>query len=155
MNGRSVPVAMIGVGVAGVVWLVARECQGRGAGDRAADRRGEGADDEAPYLFAEYDWAGESANGYTPGLAYGEADLLRGLVRAEAGSGPPSMGARLQHLRNSASRQIRRSTSVGQERLRYWLQANPLLLGAAAAVIGAAVGSALSETNTRSDPPRR
>ena len=148
MNPRSVPVAMIGVGVAGLVWLVARECQGRDAPERAGNRHADDADDDAPYLFAEYDRAGESANGYTPGLAYGEADLLRGLVRAEPDSSPPSVGARFHRLKDSAGRQIRRKASVGQDRLRYWLQANPLLLGAAAAVLGAAVGSALNDVGT-------
>jgi len=150
MNRDSVPVAMIGVGVAGVAWMAVRGCQARFAASRPADRQGDAGgerDDDTPYLFAEYDRTGESANGYTPGLAYGEADLLRGLVRPEDRQ---SVRRRLHHFKDSASRQIRRSAWVGQERLRYWVDSNPLLFGAAAAVFGAAIGSALVERHDSS-----
>jgi hypothetical protein len=151
-----VQTTMIGLGIVGLAWLAL----GRSA-DRAyrpdrpgrqqreeengADAAGGPTDRDEPSSAWPLDhaWTGESANGYSPGLSYGEADLLRGLVRAESDLERESIRSRLRQYWHSASRQMRRSAWTGQDRIRYWLEANPLLIGAAAAVIGAAVGSAI------------
>jgi hypothetical protein len=78
-------------------------------------------------------------------------DTRRSLVndRDEYGRGDRTFGS--QSLANEAGAQVRRATRRAQNGLQRLMQTNPLAVGVAAAVVGAAVGLALPETQTENE----
>jgi hypothetical protein len=156
-----IPAAMVGIGVVGLAWLVfGGKTRSRKHSDEwghspaaAAELGPDYANDDVVFDPRLYGWIRETANGYTPGLASGQTDALLGLV----GSGAAQHGsvpARVRHSWHSANRFVRHRVWIAQVRFHDWVQGNPLLVGAAAAVIGAAVGSALIERERQSETER-
>jgi hypothetical protein len=153
-----IPALMIGVGVA---WLLADRARhqdsGRryrsssrsqdwrrygayGAGDRAnrsqnvSGGTGVDFDDDTEYGYAEY------GSNY----AYGDD-------RYDSGRGMRRMTERASGMADNARSTLRRSTRGAQNGLQRLLRENPLLVGAAAIVAGAAVGAALPETERENE----
>jgi hypothetical protein len=148
-----IPAAMVGIGVVGLAWLAVDAARRRSQQDRVSDRSqvsgrtgGEGLNGGAPLLPIDYTWNGEPASGYTPGLAYGGGDPLRGLLRSNRNS----FSARVDRWLRGVSRTIRQESWRSQDRVQYWFGTNPLLAGAIAAVLGGVMASALTEAERRS-----
>lgn len=127
-----IPALMIGVGVA---WLLVDRTRNQDNGSRfrttgrAQDWRRGAVDDDAGYGYAEY------GSNY----AYDSS-------RAASPSGMQRVSERAADIADSARTTLRRSTREAQNGFQRLLRDNPLLVGAAAIVAGAAVGAALPET---------
>ncbi len=152
-----IPALMIGIGVC---WLLVdrtrNQDSGRdyrrsrsqdwrrygayGAGDRSYRSQnvtggtGVDLDDDTEYGYAEY------GSNY----AYGEG-------RYDSGTGMRRMGERASGMADNARNTLRRSTRGAQNGFQRLLRDNPLLVGAAAIVAGAAVGAALPETERENE----
>lgn len=163
MNGNDlranpIPATMVGIGVVGLAWLVfSGKKSSRKQSDEwerspaaAAALGPDYASDDVAFDPRQYGWIRETANGYTPGLAFGETDALLGLVGSRAAQ-HGSILARARHYWHSANRLVRRRAWNAQARFHDWLKVNPLLVGAAAALVGAAIESALIERERQSE----
>lgn len=149
-----IPALMIGVGVA---WLLVDRTRHQDSGQRyrsssrsqdwrryGSDRSyrsqnvpggtGVGFDDDTDYGYAEY------GSNY----AYGDD-------RDDSGRGMRRMTERASGMADNARSTLRRSTRGAQNGLQRLLRDNPLLVGAAAIVAGAAVGAALPETERENE----
>jgi ElaB/YqjD/DUF883 family membrane-anchored ribosome-binding protein len=133
-----IPALMIGAGVA---WLLMEHGRHHASDRGYARDRGLGArprvgpiDEDAVYGYGEY------GSGYTD-----EPD------RGGYGEGVRRMGERAADIAGSARSTLRRSTRGAQNGIQRLLRDNPLLVGAAAIVAGAAVGAALPETDRENE----
>jgi Protein of unknown function (DUF3618) len=148
LRANPVPTAMVGIGIVGLAWLAfgGRDARARG---RYAGRRSIGeyyADDD---YYRGTRWRGETAESYTPGLSYSETGEGSGRWSGrESGRGGDSSAitSRATEYASEAGRAARQTTRRAQNQLQRLLNENPLMVGAAAAVVGAAVGMALPET---------
>lgn len=144
---NAIPAAMIGVGV---VWLLVDRLRGNGRDDDYREYR-------SPYRTPRYyesdDYYRSGATGYAAESSdYGEyggypdrssaRNLSEGFNRATSRAGEAA-----SHARERAVRTGRRTRNQFQR----LLHDNPLLVGAAALMLGAAVGMALPETERENE----
>ena len=131
-----IPALMIGIGVAWLLVDRTRQDSGSRYSDtrRTRDWRRVDLDDDAGYGYAEY------------GSDYA-SDRSRGASR----SGVQRVSERAADMAGTARTTLRRSTREAQNGFQRLLRTNPLLVGAAAIVAGAAVGAALPETERENE----
>jgi hypothetical protein len=150
VRDNPVPAAMIGIGAA---WLFMKgRSESRGYGNGGSYRDEYGRD-----YTGRYDWrtrtGGANVRDYGAEGVLGEADL-------DAGSG--SVGERVsEKVSDAASRaseyvndaryRARRTTRRAQNSFDRVMRENPLALGAAATLIGAAIGMTLPATETENE----
>ncbi len=145
------PAIMIGIGVAGLLWLTMRDRDGhadsrRGRYRTRYERRpmsgyAAGYADEDDYRARG--WRGESASGSSPGMTYRE-DTGSGLRGAEFDA--ERMASQAREYADDTRRAVRQTTRRAKNGLQRMLHENPLMVGAAAATIGAVIGMALPES---------
>jgi Protein of unknown function (DUF3618) len=152
-----IPTAMVGIGIAGAVWLATAGREGRSRRSRRAHRAGY-SDDWGPQSYGYERFGGNyprGSAGESPDLAYGSARFEPDAARERRLTNqrtPQSDDWR--RLGSSGSSHLRTMGSVGATRgyraaqtyvQRAWY-GNPLLVGAASAVLGAIVGLGIPET---------
>jgi hypothetical protein len=150
VQANPIPTAMVGVGLVGLAWLVlgGRDSRSRarrqGFANRFEDervgRRYDGRDDYYRGTAAvrpEY----ESAAAYTPGPSYGEGQP--GRVR--------DLASKTGEYARQAGWKARQQTRRAQTQLQRAITQNPLLVGAAAAALGVAIGLAIPETEQENE----
>jgi hypothetical protein len=161
-QAHPMPAAMVGIGMIGLAWLALGACQRASARGSLARVRSQGMtgtgdelNDESLFLPFDYPWTGESAGGYTPGLADDGGDPLEGLLRSDR----RGFRFRVEDSLHAAQRLIRQGSWHARYRFHRWLETNPLLVGAAAAVIGGVVSTVLTHSDSSdrrlSSTPRR
>src|SRR5215217_4862023 len=145
VRANPLPTAMIGIGVAGLAWLAMggneprryRSHSRRGSQDwnrRFADDR-----QRSRGSYSGYGTAG----GYTPGLAYSESDNYFAETAAnERWAERSAPGVDTADITRGA----RETAARAQQTARRTWDSNPLLVGAASALLGAIVGLAIPET---------
>jgi len=136
-----IPALMIGAGVA---WLIMDRYRGNGDPYTSRDR-----------------WRGTSnrygyGGGYAP--SYGQSNIDADSTRYGLGFGDtehadagPGLTDRARETMNQARYATQRTTRRAQSQLQRMLKENPLLVGAAAVVVGAAIGAALPETERENE----
>jgi len=144
VRANPMPTAMIGIGVAGLAWLAFGGNQPRRYRAHLArrpqdwnrrfeeDRQGRGYSDYSRY---------GTASGYTPGLAYEETDSY---YRDSASD--TRWSGRSSQVNPDLTGAARDSAARAQQTARRAWNDNPLLIGAASALLGAIVGLAVPET---------
>ena len=140
-----VPAAMIGIGAA---WLLMK---GRSEGGRYDSARSRyGTDHNRSAEYGGYDWKTRTAAG--TGEAY---DSLRGRSAVEAGTGLSELGSdaasRASEYAAEVRQVARRTTRRAQNSFDRVLRDNPLALGAAATLVGAAIGMSLPATEAENE----
>ncbi len=178
-RANPIPTAMVGIGLAGLAWLAfggrdARSSGYRAPGQTARDWRRLGPYDEADRFYrsgsarashgapgvdarsAAFGDAGFGEATYPGQGGYEEAAAYRSdFAGGSAGSSWTSEGAdQLSGMADAAADYGRRARRTGQDATRKvqraW-QENPLLLGAASAVLGLMVGMAVPETEIENE----
>jgi hypothetical protein len=149
VRANPIPTAMVGIGLAGLAWLA---FGGRDADEsrRRSSRRYRrdwrvgsryGTDDYYRGTGASY----RTGYGYESANAYGVSDdAPQGVQSGSNWTGDVS--ARASHVAGDVSRRARATTAQTRTRMQQTWNENPLLVGAAAAAIGAIVGLAIPET---------
>ena len=167
VRANPIPTAMVGIGIAGLVWLFKGGNEARGYQRNRSRRSSQDwrRFDEQP----QRDYGGgsrysgyETAGGYTPELAYSETDTSYRGTSADVGSdaswesrrgyASESAGAYDSESRRSyssadMSARTRNVATRAQSTARRTWNENPLVVGAASAVLGAVVGLAVPETD--------
>jgi len=156
VRANPIPTAMVGIGVAGLVWLAvgANDSQRR---ERVRYRRSSqdwgsrfDQDRQRDYAAGRNDGDYGTAAGYTPGLSYAERDTY--YRETPAGTG---WGAAPASSVSSAADQVTASARHAAERAQYTARrtwdTNPLFVGAASAVLGAVIGLAVPETERENE----
>jgi len=130
-RANAIPTAMVGIGLAGAAWLAfggQRPAQSRyGSNERYYARRGRSYGDESDQYFADVDFPGRASNrsrGYSTG------------VRRET---------------ETTGEYARETIGRAQGQLRQTWERNPLLIGAAAGLLGAVIGSLVPETDSENE----
>jgi ElaB/YqjD/DUF883 family membrane-anchored ribosome-binding protein len=132
-RGNPIPAALIGIGAA---WLVMNQWRSsdqsrRYSANRSRARdlydRGAGQYEPSTYDRGEYEWS------------------------PATGSNRETWTEQAQNLASEAGDRARTATRRAQNGLQHLMDRNPLLVGAAAVAIGAAIGYALPETQTEND----
>jgi ElaB/YqjD/DUF883 family membrane-anchored ribosome-binding protein len=153
-----IPALMIGIGVA---WLLVDRT--RNQGDRSSYRNAGRSQDWRRYGAAgDYDRSYGSRNlaagtgvdlDDDAGYGYAEygSDYAYGSNRGTSRSSMQKVSERASDMADSARTTLRRSTRDAQNGFQRMLRDNPLLVGAAAIVAGAAVGAALPETERENE----
>ena len=144
VRANPIPTAMVGVGIAGLAWLAFGGREGDRYGSRSASR-------------GRRDWR-SSAGYYEVDDARGRAHTERFAHGSSTPDATPAMGYRGSSEsfgRSSASASARygnpgRLDLTTNQLQRSWNE-NPLLIGAAAAVLGAIVGMAVPETERENE----
>lgn len=137
-RSRAIPIAMIG---AGAVWLLL---------DRFGRERGgeyrEGREYRGPSV-RQYERYDEPREGYAAGAAvYRESG-----AGSEPYRGTRGLTSRAGDTAAQARERARRATRRTRSRLQHMMNDNPLLVGAAALMLGAALGMALPETEAENE----
>jgi hypothetical protein len=146
-----IPMAMIGIGIAGAAWM---------AFSRGESRRPYRRD----YMRARSDWrtpgyreednyyrgfsgrsAYDTASTATPGLAY-EADRGDYESGYDTSAGYANRSYEAGEMTENVRRRARRTASRAQNQMQRTWNDNPLLIGVASAVVGALVGLLVPET---------
>jgi hypothetical protein len=156
VRANPIPTAMVGIGVAGLVWLAvgANDSHRR---ERVRYRRGYqdwgsrfDQDRQRDYAAGRNYGDYGTAAGYTPGLAYAERDTY--YQEMPAGTG---WRAASESSTSSAAGQVTGSARNAAARAQYTARrtwdTNPLFVGAASAVLGAVIGLAVPETERENE----
>jgi hypothetical protein len=159
VRANPIPTAMVGLGIAGLAWLAFggrdandyRDSRYRGyrgasrdwrrapRGYEAQPRYG-GTSESGDYGSSAYDF--ESPEGRSGTASYGTS----------RGSGTIShLTERTSEMADYTSRQVRQKAYRAQSQLQRTWDESPLLIGAAAAVLGALIGSAVPETERENE----
>jgi hypothetical protein len=145
VRANPIPTTMIGIGVAGLAWLA---FGGRDAGDsrrRAYERnthdwRVEPGSYGRDEYYRRNSGSYRPVNAYAPGTSYDtdRSNTSRGLT--------DDLSSRASEMADDLSRNVRRTTERTRNQVQRAWDQNPLLIGAASAVLGAIVGMAVPET---------
>ncbi|CAN5863920.1 DUF3618 domain-containing protein [soil metagenome] len=152
VRNNPIPALMIGAGVA---WMIMDRSRNRDSGDgytrnsawdgRSSRRYGASGSGSSRY-GSDASYGGESAS-------YGSGSARYGATAGESedtGTGE-GLTDRARETMNQARYATQRTTRRAQSQLQRMLNDNPLLIGAAAVVIGAAIGAALPETERENE----
>lgn len=155
VRANPVPTAMVGIGLAGLAWLA--------FGGNDADRyrrsqyRNSARDWRRPAgRYQDDRYPGGPAYGNTGALGYDD-DSTPGYSARSGSSGYGSetevsrVAERAGEWAEDTSRRVRQTTHRAQSQLQRTWNESPLLLGAAAAVLGALIGSAVPETERENE----
>lgn len=145
-----IPALMIGAGIA---WLLIDRARDRSDGYSTSSRRPyRGSSSDARYR------PGYGDTGYYRSQRVGSGTAVDFEAEYDAGDEEESYAAELRHvghraagMADEARETLRRTSRGAQNGLRRLLRENPLLVGAAAMVAGAAVGAALPETERENE----
>ena len=162
VRANPIPTAMVGIGIVGLAWLAFggrdaseyrdsryRGYQGASRGWRRAPRgydveaRYRGTSATGEYGSSAYDF--ESPAGHAAYTGTESYDVNR-----EAGT-MSHLADRTSEMADYTSRRVRQSAYRAQSRLQRTWNESPLLIGAAAAVLGALIGSAVPETERENE----
>ncbi len=152
-----IPALMIGVGVA---WLLADRARNHDSGrnyrrsSRSQDWRRYGAYGAGDRSYRSQNVSGSTGVDYDDDIEYGYAEYGANYAYGDDRSGSGGMRRvteRASGMADNARSTLRRSTRGAQNGLQRLLRDNPLLVGAAAIVAGAAVGAALPETERENE----
>jgi hypothetical protein len=146
VRANPIPAAMVGIGIAGLAWLAfgghdandARRHRGRGSrerGDRTSEQYLHPDGSRGVYDRHDYGAPGAYGRGTGEGVSERVADVADD-VRERAGE---------------AARRARRQAARAQTSLQRTWDDNPLLIGAASAVLGALVAMAVPETHVENE----
>jgi hypothetical protein len=146
VRSNPVPTAMVGIGLAGLAWMY---FGGRETSDysysskRMYERGGRRRSAYDTYNMDEYAAAGRTnrSTGYSSPSAYG----------SRTAAGERDYGARAAGTASELAREARHRTRRAQSSLQDTWNESPLLMGAAAAVVGALVGMAVPETDRENE----
>jgi hypothetical protein len=146
VRANPMPAAMIGIGIAGLAWLAfggnePRRYRGRSLGPFRDWNRRFADDRQRERTYSAYSSYG-TANGYTPGLSSAESDTH--FPYSMENEGPRDRGSRAMDA--DMTRAARDTGVRAQQAARRTWEDNPLLVGAASALLGAIVGAAIPET---------
>jgi ElaB/YqjD/DUF883 family membrane-anchored ribosome-binding protein len=139
-----IPALMIGAGVAWLLIDRSRSQRSDNGGQRdwrTSDAGGRPYDTQADYYRSQQVAAGTAV----------DLDEWGGEDRGSYRSAIDDAGARARGMADDARNTLRRSTRVAQNGFQRLMRDNPLLVGAAAIVAGAAVGAALPETERENE----
>jgi hypothetical protein len=145
VRANPVPAAMIGIGAAWLLMKGRSESQPYGSGRHL---RGENYDRTREY-GDQYGWrtaAGVSTYRYSPGDATGERDTTGGIseIASDAAARASDAAAEVR----AAARRTTRRAQMSFDRV---MRENPLALGAAATLIGAAIGMSMPATEAENE----
>jgi hypothetical protein len=152
VRANPIPTAMIGIGVAGLAWLA---FGGRDADDYRRSRYGRPRNWRGSRYSAEpggsyrSPYGGSARADYEAYGAYGREDNegLTDRMADQAGEMADDVRQRAQHATRQARQKVRRAQTGLQ---RAWNE-NPLLIGAASAVLGALVALSVPETEVENE----
>ncbi len=178
VRANPIPAAMVGVGLAGLAWLAFGGRDARSSGDRASGRTARDWRRLGPYDEADRFYRGGAGRGSdaAPGgdarsASFGDAGFGEATYPGQGGyeaaaadrsdftggsarSGTSGGADQLSGMADAAADYGRRARRTGQDATRQvqraWQQ-NPLLLGAASAVLGLMVGMAVPETEIENE----
>lgn len=138
-----IPALMIGAGVA---WLLMDQGKRRGDGTVRRDEtwRASGT------RYRTYGNQPDVRNSTRPAYGYGDYDTSTAYPTTGSETGP-GIAERARETINEARYATERTTRRAQNQLQRLMRNNPLLVGAAAMVVGAAVGAALPETERENE----
>lgn len=130
-RANAIPTAMVGIGLAGVAWLAfggerPSQSRYRGSSERYYGRRGRSYQDESDQYIADTEFA----------------------ERANRGAG---YSTDVRRVTEPAGEYTRETIGRAQDQLRQTWERNPLLLGAAAGVLGAVIGSIVPESDRENE----
>jgi hypothetical protein len=148
VRSNPVPTAMVGIGIAGLAWLF---LAGRDASDysrsyAARGRRRMAGSAYDPYYPDERASSGAASARSNRSSAFGGADPY-----GRRGAGASDFASRGSAMAADLGREARVTTRRVQSRLQQTWNESPLLMGAAAAVVGAMVGMAVPETERENE----
>lgn len=152
VRANPIPTAMVGIGIAGLAWLA---FGGRDASEsrrRSFERNARGGRRGAGYYEVD-DYRGtgrarterfehDAAGSYSPGMSY---DTDRG------SSWTGDATSRASEMASDVSRRARETTYRTRNQLQRTWNDSPMLVGAAAAVLGAIVGMAVPESERENE----
>lgn len=150
VRANPIPTAMVGIGLAGLAWLAF------GGNDKEDYRAGR-------YSGGARNWRGvkgrhDAPDRYRSSAAYGGSESAGYDYESPATGATGELSSRAgevaRDLRTGAeqtSRRLRQRAYRAQSRLQRTWNESPLLIGAAAAVLGALIGSALPETQRENE----
>jgi len=152
VRSNPIPALMIGAGVA---WMIFDRSRNRDNGDRyysgnsgwddrSARSGSYGSGYESSYGRGSSRYGSSSSN-------YGTGSTRYGASYGENESTGEALTERARDTMNQARYATQRTTRRAQNQLQRMLNDNPLLVGAAAMVIGAAIGAALPETERENE----
>jgi len=149
VRSNPVPTAMVGIGLAGLAWLYfgGRESDYSYSTRRMYERGGRRRSAYDTYNMDEHAPVAGSgrmnrSSGYSGGSTYGSRTAAG---ERDYGTGGAAGAA------SDLARQARQRTRRAQSRLQQTWNESPLLVGAAAAVVGALVGMAVPETDRENE----
>jgi hypothetical protein len=143
-RSRAIPIAMIGAGAA---WLLLDRFR-----DRGHEYRG-GREYRGPYgrQYERYDESGEDYAAGASASRRSEAGYESEYGRPYRGSRGRALTSRAGETASQARERAMRATRRTRNRLQRMMNDNPLLVGAAAIMLGAALGMALPETEAENE----
>ena len=171
LRANPAPTIMMGIGIVGLAWWAfGREDHTYRQPYRTRSRRHSLAEYSSDDRFyRNRDWQGNTAAGYSPGMSYTERSgagtrgaYSSGQYETGGGSGRYESGqegsgyvgeiaSRAGDYADDARRVARQTTQRAQSQLHRMLNENPLMIAAAAAAVGAAIGMALPETERENE----
>jgi hypothetical protein len=151
-----IPALMIGVGIA---WLLVDRTRNHDTGrryrntSRSQDWRRYGASGTSDRYYRSQNVAGGTGVDLDDDAEYGYAEYGSNYTYGDdrSSSGISRVTERASGMADNARNSLRRSTRGAQNGFQRLLRDNPLLVGAAAIVAGAAVGAALPETERENE----
>ncbi|MGH9309594.1 MAG: DUF3618 domain-containing protein [Vicinamibacterales bacterium] len=145
LRANPIPAAMVGIGVLGLAWMAfgGRDDQHRMSSYRGGarrDRRSSGGRFDSGNYYRGSQWRDES-----PVQTFPHESGSQGIYDLQG------RGASEEGYTAGVARTARQTTRRAQNQLQRMVRENPLAVGAAAAVIGAAIGLALPETDRENE----
>ena len=158
VRANPIPTAMVGIGVAGLVWLAVGANEGQRR-QRVRYRRSTqdwgsrfDQDRERDYAAGRNHGDYGTAAGYTPGLSYTGRDTYYQETPASGwGAASRSSSSSMASAADQVTASARNAASRAQYTARRTWDTNPLFVGAASAVLGAVIGLAVPETERENE----
>jgi len=145
VRANPIPAAMIGIGAAWLYWKGRSDSRGDSRYARGYSRN---VDRYDPGSYGESAGAGGYAVGTAGRAAYADVSDIESVRRDDYGSTTGDVTYRAREMAAELRDSARDTTRRAQLKFNDVLRDNPLMLGAAAALVGAAVGMSIPETET-------